>query len=117
MSCRQVNLNCENRYNVESGSFYTFNVNLQRSLAGRTIHFDIKSTETSKFLFQLVDTGDPTVTGLNVLDETQGIFDVNITSADSAEKSSLEVFECYYLEGAEKFLLFQGRIEFYKGVI
>lgn len=117
MSCKQINLNCSNSYNVNSGSFYTFNINLQRSLLGRTIHFDIKPVNDTSFLFQLVAVNDPSITGLYIQDEALGIFDVNITSASSVGINGSKVFECYYIEGSEKFILFQGNIEFSTGVI
>ena len=117
MSCKQVNLNCANNFNVNSGSFYTFNVNLKRSLSGRTIHFDIKSVNDSNYLFELVSVNDQTTTGLYIQNEASGSFDVNISSADSAGINGNKVFECYYMEGVEKYILFQGNIEFTTGVI
>ncbi len=117
MSCKQVNLNCASNFSVNSGSFYTFNVDLDRSLAGRTIHFDIKPVNDVNYLFELVAVNDPSITGLYIQNEASGSFDVNISSADSVGINGSKVFECYYMEGVEKYILFQGRIEFSKGVI
>ncbi len=120
MSCKQVNLNSANCLNVNSGYDYVFNAKPKKGkldLTGATIHFKIKSVNDAGFLLQLTNTTDDTISGVFINDLSKFDFDIRIIASDSASIFGNKVFECYYEKATSKQLLFQGQIEFDKGVI
>jgi len=119
MSCKQVNLNCSNCLGVHSGYDYVFNAKAKSrlNLSGATIHFKVKSVNDAGFLLELTNTTDDTISGVFINDLSKFDFDIRIIASDSANIFGNKVYECYYESGSSKQLLFQGQIEFDKGVI
>ena len=119
MSCKQVNLNCSNCLNVNSGYDYVFNVKAKSKLdlTGAEIHFKVKSVNDSGFLLELTNTTDSTISGVFINDLSKFDFDIRIIASNSASIFGNKVYECYYESAGSKQLLFQGQIEFNKGVI
>jgi hypothetical protein len=117
MACKQQKLTCSSGFAINSGYNYTFNVNANIDLSAGTVHFNIKSNNDPSYLFQLTNTNDDSISGLFEVNMSNGVFDVNIIGLDSEGISGVKVYECYFDSPNGKEALFEGSIEFYKGVI
>jgi len=120
MSCGETNLTCSNKFNVDIGFDYTFNVGVDgEDFTGRTFHFKVKKSKSSAtYLFELTNSVDPLVSGVYMPLPATGALTIIIKGFDStAIEPQNAVYEFYYVVGTGKELMFSGRLEFAAGVL
>ena len=120
MSCESADLKCYNGYAVDMGFLKTFTISLGEDITGRVFHFDVKETKTSAgYLLQLTNVASATDSGLFITDAAAGDLTWRLNSADSLGLTTPgnKPYECYYVDGGEQIMLFQGHIEFTDGAL
>ena len=120
MTCSSTDLKCYNGYAVDMGFLYTFNIAMGEDVTGRTFHFDVKEkSDSAGYLFQLTNVLSATDTGIYVSDAVAGDLVLRINSADSdgVTTPGSKPYEFWYELAGEKYMVFQGSIEFIQGAL